>query len=154
MTFKYFFEKLNIKSGSKKYRLPTEAEWEYACEAGKDYSMMNAWAQDAWVKDLKDIAWYRFNSDGTTHPVGEKEPNRWGLYDMLGNVGEWCADWKGDYPEASVVDPTGPTTGSKRVIRGGGWNRISYYNWPTSREFASPNDRDENIGFRVLLTGQ
>jgi formylglycine-generating enzyme required for sulfatase activity len=97
------------------YQLPTEAEWEYACRAGTagDYAGTGV---------LGDMGWYDANSGSTTHPVGEKRANAWGLHDMHGNVWEWCADWYGSYPGGSVSDPRGADSGSNRVSRGGGWN--------------------------------
>ncbi|HEY8209590.1 MAG TPA: SUMF1/EgtB/PvdO family nonheme iron enzyme [Myxococcaceae bacterium] len=93
-------------------RLPTEAEWEYACRAGTGGPRYD---------DLDAIAWYEKNSGGATHPVGQKRANAWGLYDMLGNAWEWVEDWYGEYPEKLTTDPHGPTTGEARVVRGGGW---------------------------------
>ena len=93
------------------YRLPTEAEWEYTASAGNTGPTYG---------DRESVAWYNLNSGGATHPVGQKQPNAWGLYDMLGNVGEWTGDWYDTYP-ATVTDPTGPTTSYARVVRGGSW---------------------------------
>jgi formylglycine-generating enzyme required for sulfatase activity len=108
-----FCLELSRKEG-RTYRLPTEAEWEYACRAG-------ATSATAAGTDLA-VAWYSENSDGTTHPVGVKAPNAWGLHDMLGNVAEWTADGYAPYPRAAeVADPAGPPTGSTRVVRGGSW---------------------------------
>ena len=146
-----FCEKLSAlpeeKSSERAYRLPTEAEWEYACRAGSTtcYSFGQL-AQpnsahefalrmgeisrttitrlpDGRLASLSDFAWFEWNSDRSTHPVGQKHPNAWGLYDMHGNVWEWCADWYGDnyYRGSPVDDPTGPATGPGRVFRGGAW---------------------------------
>ena len=131
------------------YRLPTESEWEYACRAATrtEYSFGDG------DSELGDYAWYKDNSGGTTHPVGEKKPNPWGLYDMHGNVFEWCQDWYGDYPSGAVTDPTGPSScslGSLRVNRGGGWNVDSEFCRSAFRFRGSPDDRGSDLGFRVL----
>lgn len=93
------------------YALPTEAQWEYAARAG---------TTGKYAGPLDELAWHFGNSGGTTHPVARKKPNAWGLYDMHGNVNEWCADWYGGYPGGTVADPTGPASGVYRVFRGGG----------------------------------
>jgi len=101
------------------YRLPTEAEWEYACRGWT--STRFSYGDDLGYTNLTNYAWYGDNSGGTTHPVGQKLPNPWGLYDMHGNVWEWCQDWWSEYPGGIAVDPQGPATGSSRVFRGGYW---------------------------------
>ena len=134
------------KSAGHVYRLPTEAEWEYACRAGTTtkYSFGDS------ESELGDYAWYDKNSGGTTHPVGGKKPNGWGLYDMHGNVFEWCQDWYGDYPSGSVMDPTGAASGSFRVDRGGSWRHYSGICRSAFRSGDSPDLRDFCLGFRVL----
>ncbi len=115
-----FIKKLNQRDTGKDYRLPSEAEWEYACRAGTTtrYHSGNG------KSNLDRVGWYRGNSGSKTHPVGQKVPNGFGLYDMHGNVWEWCQDWFGIYPSSSITDPRGPLTGSYRVARGG---RLEYH---------------------------
>ena len=139
-----FVSKLNKVEGEKKYRVPTEAEWEYACRAG---STTRFCFGDDEVK-LGEYGWYRDNSEGTTHPVGQKEPNAWGLYDMHGNVWEWCQDWYGAYPEGRVTDPKGPTSGDNRVMRGGSWYLSARYIRSALRDRCGPG-YCFNIGFRL-----
>ena len=134
------------------YRLPTEAEWEYAARAG---------ATGEWyASDVDTIAWHKGNSSGRAHPVGEKAPNALGLHDMLGNVWEWVQDWYGyrDYSEWRVTDPVGPTRNpdpnSDRVNRGGGWNRDSRYCRLASRYYSAPDARYSYLGFRLARTVQ
>jgi formylglycine-generating enzyme required for sulfatase activity len=147
------------KEAGRVYRLPTEAEWEYACRAsttttfsfGDDESM------------LGEYAWFGENLSSSRHPVGKKKPNAWGLYDMHRNVWEWCTDWYGDYPKGAVTDPVGPTEGSLRVLRGGGWyfgavdcrsaSRFGASPTPASSdELPAPGDRRISYGFRVALS--
>ena len=125
------------------YRLPTEAEWEYAARAG---------TTGARHGDLDSIAWYRDNSGRTTHPVGQKRANTWGLHDMLGNVWEWTADWYGAYPSVAVTDPRGPSAGSHRVIRGGGGGSGATAVRPANRGGGSPDSRSNGLGFRLVRT--
>ena len=122
-----FIGKLNARSGGRRYRLPTEAEWEYAARAGTETDTYAGDITKPRGKDpvLNRIAWYGENSGGRTHPVGRKAPNAFGLHDMLGNVWEWVGDWYGDYPGGTVTGPSGPGSGSDRVFRGGGWGGIA-----------------------------
>jgi formylglycine-generating enzyme required for sulfatase activity len=129
-------------------RLPTEAEWEYACRAGTTTRFCSGDA-DA---DLESVAWYGANSGGTTHAVGQKKPNAWGLYDMHGNVFEWCADSYANYSAESVTDPQGPTQGECRVLRGGSWFFNPRLCRSTSRDVLNPVFRGRNIGFRVAMS--
>ena len=142
-------EKLNKEEGGKKYRLPTEAEWEYACRAKREYRFYfgNEEAK------LKEYAWYMTSKASLlgmkTHPVGEKKPNPWGLYDMHGNVKEWCQDWYGDYPSSQVTDPTGPIAGKERVSRGGSYSGDSRRLRSANRGRERPDHRGSTVGFRV-----
>ena len=116
-----FMQRLNEKAKADlkgwKAALPTEAEWEYACRAGSK----GKWCFGDDKSKLGEYAWFNENSDNQPHPVGKKKPNAWGLYDMHGNLWEWCEDWYGEYPENAVKDPTGPEKGEMRVQRGGTW---------------------------------
>ncbi len=136
-----FIVKLNKQSG-KAYRLPTEAEWEYACRADKDRKY-----------DLDAVAWYYKNSGGSTHPVGEKPANPFGLHDMLGNVWEWCADryLKNYYASSPEKNPAGPSSGKKRVLRGGCWIDDPSDCRVTFRYRSKPDDKSLRFGFRVVL---
>ena len=136
------------KEAGNVYRLPTEAEWEYACRAGT--TTMYSFGDDE--SDLCDYGWSRENSDGKTHPVGSKLPNAWGLYDIHGNAWEWCQDWLGDYPRGSVTDPSGATSGSHRVARGGIWNYYAASCSSGVRYGSMPSSRDFGDGFRVSLS--
>lgn len=143
-----FIRKLNTKDGVALYRLPTEAEWEYAERAGTTtaYSFGDDEGQ------LPEYAWYEDNSGGTTHPVGQRKANPWGVYDMHGNVWEWVQDWYGGYTAAAAVDPAGPSTGSDRVIRGGSWLSDAGNCRSASRDGAEPGDRNRYLGVRLLRT--
>ncbi|MDC0279224.1 formylglycine-generating enzyme family protein, partial [bacterium] len=136
------------KAAGNVYRLPTEAEWEYACRAGTTTKF--SFGDDE--SELGDYAWYGVNSDQKTHPVGSKKPNAWGLYDMYGNVWEWCQDWEEDHPSGSVTDPSGATSGSIRVLRGGSWRGPAEDCRSAYRIRDSPSFRDYYYGFRVSLS--
>ena len=129
------------------YRLPTEAEWEYACRAGSK----TAWSVGASPKLLSDCAWTH-GIGQQTHPVGKKKPNAWGLYDMHGNVLEWCSDWYGLYEKGAVNDPSGPTGGYARVNRGGAWLGREDGCRSAARHKYYPFRGHANLGFRVALT--
>ena len=135
------------KAAGRVYRLPTEAEWEYACRAGTttEYSFGNRPA-------LFAHAWFDGNSKDTTHPVGGKNRNAWGLYDMHGNVSEWCQDWYGDYRSGTGVDPTGAAPGSYRVIRGGSYRDPAELYQSAYRYWFTPSARFYFLGFRVCLS--
>ena len=128
------------------YRLPTEAEWEYACRAGTTTRFFAGDSEGA----LGGVGWYFDNSGFKTHPVGKKAPNAWDLYDMHGNVWEWCWDWHGDYPSTAVTDPAGPVRGSYRVFRGGSWNYYARFCRSADRNYARPADRRSFVGLRLL----
>jgi len=141
-----FIEKLNRLTG-RTFRLPTEAEWEYAARGGsksRGYKYSGSNSIDA-------VAWYWYKGGKKTHPVKEKQANELGLYDMSGNVYEWCSDWFGDYSSSSQHDPGGPATGSGRVKRGGGWNRDATFCRVSSRNGNTPDDRWNELGFRLVL---
>ena len=147
-----FIRKLNGRSGGRRYRLPTEAEWEYAARAG---TRTDTYAGDITKPRGSDpvlnrIAWYGENSRGRTHPVGRKSPNAYGLHDMLGNVWEWVGDWHGDYRGGTVTDPVGPKSGSIRVLRGGSWGGGAGYCRSAVRGRGSPGGRIFYLGFRLL----
>ena len=131
------------------YRLPTEAEWEYACRAGTTTRFY--YGDDPDYSNLVNYAWYVGNNNASTRPVGQKLPNAWGLYDMAGNVFEWCQDWYGDYPGGSVTDPQGPGSGVFRVIRGGCWFADAKDCRSALRGNDFPTDANLIQGFRVLL---
>jgi hypothetical protein len=137
-----FHEKEGVVPEGWRWRLPTEAEWEYAARAGSDAPLYGG---------PDEIAWHRGNSEGRTQPVKTKVPNAWGLFDMLGNVSEWCADWYSDHPVGAVTDPVGPASGSERVIRGGSWECGEKHIRCAFRWSTDPDYRFNNLGFRLAL---
>lgn len=135
-----------------KWSLPSEAQWEYACRAGHRSSLNNGTAIKHERKDcrnLDEVAWYRNNSGGTTHPVGEKVPNAWGLYDMHGNVWEWCRDWYLDLNHGGQ-DPCNLAIGQYRAIRGGGWGDLPWACRSAVRH-QNPLPKDSDFGFRPII---
>ena len=141
-----FIRKLNALTGQN-FRLPTEAEWEFACRGGNNsrgykYSGSNY---------IDNVAWYCDNSGKKTHPVATKSPNELGFYDMSGNVMEWCSDWKGDYSSGAQTNPKGPYDGSCRVFRGGSWPEDARTCRSSYRYDCSPDYRDFDLGLRLSL---
>ncbi|NUM72320.1 MAG: SUMF1/EgtB/PvdO family nonheme iron enzyme [Ignavibacteriaceae bacterium] len=137
---------VNFDQTANGYRLPTEAEWEYAAKGGKfkdDFIYSGSNNPD-------EVAWYDVNSGSTTHPAAQKNPNRLGVYDMSGNVWEWCWDWYGKYNAATEDNPGGAGSGNYKVIRGGNWGRSSSSLRVTNRGYRGPNGHNVNIGFRVV----
>ena len=135
-----FIRKLNRLVSGGGFRLPTEAEWEYACRGG---------TKGAYAEDLDAMGWYGNSGSKMSHAVATKQPNGWGLYDMHGNVWEWCRDWYGGYPTGLVTDPTGASSGSDRVLRGGGWYGSARYCRSAFRGGYGPDDRARYNGFRL-----
>jgi formylglycine-generating enzyme required for sulfatase activity len=144
-----FIQRLNRQEGHKRYRLPTEAEWEYAARAGTT----GAYSFGDDVGQLGQYAWYGANCRGRTHPVGQKQPNPWGLYDMHGNVWEWVQDWYGEryYSSSPGTDPKGPSSGYYRVFRGGCWFFDAERCRSANRNGSTPGLRYNVLGFRLAL---
>ncbi|WP_079913074.1 formylglycine-generating enzyme family protein [Paenibacillus sp. 32352] len=142
-----FLQKLQEKTG-RKFALPTEAQWEFAARAGTS----TRWEFGDNESILGEYAWYQENSDGVTHPVGQKKPNAWGLYDMYGNIQEWCKDWyAAPYPQGNASDPQGPNSGDSRVLRGGAWGDDFTMVRSTYRNASGTDAKTPGIGFRVAM---
>jgi formylglycine-generating enzyme required for sulfatase activity len=144
-----FITKLNAQTGLT-YRLPTEAEWEYAARGGAQskgylYSGGNT---------IGNVAWYYDNSDSKTHKVGTKAPNELGIYDMSGNVWEWCSDWYGTYSSSAQTNPTGPSSGEYRVGRGGCWSYGASDCRVSDRYINGPYRRYNYLGFRLVRSSK
>lgn len=142
-----FIKKLNQKTG-KKFRLPTEAEWEFAARGGNKSNH----TQYSCSNNIDEVAWYNLNSGSKTHPVKNKKANELGIYDMSGNVWEWCQDWYGGYDCSNQTNPTGPTSGSSRVFRGGSWNDSAKRCRLSCRNYDTPDDSNYSLGFRLALS--
>ena len=141
-----FIYKLNQLTGMK-YRLPTEAEWEFAARGGNQSN----YYKYSGSNNIDEVAWYASNSNNRTHDVGTKMANELGIYDMSGNVYEWCSDWSGYYGSSSQTNPTGPTTGSYRVLRGGSWGYGAFDCRVSHRGSNPPDSRSRDFGFRVAV---
>jgi formylglycine-generating enzyme required for sulfatase activity len=155
-----FCHRLNerlYEPGNLTVRLPSEAEWEYACRAGTTGALYDdkELTGENRCSNLDKLAWYSANSDSTTHPVGQNDPNRWGLYDMLGNVWEWCEDaWHGNYQGAPNDGSAWGREGGRRVFRGGGWAARARYCRCAYRDYWVPGGRSHFLGFRLVLAAR
>lgn len=152
---KEFLSKLSELS-NREFRLPTEAEWEYACRAGTH----TKFAHGNLKLNLAHYAWYYENAfkkeEMYPHEVGTRKPNKWGIHDMMGNIYEWCGDWysKHYYAKSPVLNPPGPMYGTNRIVRGGDWAHTDYFLRASSRNDYSPHHKDNNLGFRIIMAAK
>ena len=149
-----FLGRLRAKTGLAGFDLPTEAQWEYACRAGTTTALNNGrnlTCACGLCPNLDEVGWFDKNSGGHSHAVGEKRPNAWGLYDMHGNVWEWCRDWHWISYGGDATDPTGPGSGSSRMVRGGSWYIHAKDCRSAYRDSRRPGFRRDTLGFRLAL---
>ena len=145
--------KLNRREKSLRYRMPTEAEWEYACRAGSRAAFTNGTISQLKCghdPNLDRVGWYCGNAKDETQPVAQKEPNIWGLYDMHGNAWEWCQDWYEESPSGSNINPKGPASGTSKVFRGGGWGLTARSCRSAFRDNYAPDLKCKLLGFRLV----
>lgn len=151
-----FIPRLNKKTGIA-YRLPTEAEWEYAARGGQNneyngsLGQIGEYFKFAGSNNADDVACYGL---AEANKIASKTPNALNLYDMSGNMWEWCSDWYGAYPSKDVINPQGASSGEKRVVRGGGWNNLNQYCRVSYRSAVEPNHNCDHIGFRLVVSAE
>lgn len=138
-----FIQKMDDQSDGYHYRLPTEAEWEYAARGGNTSPYPFSY-------NIAEIGWLNANAGSKSHPVAQLRPNAYGLYDVCGNVWEWVSDWYADYPIFDVTDPSGPNSGLRRIIRGGGWGGVPQDCYPDMRFGSKPDAHSPSVGFRLV----
>ena len=144
------WDAVQIVENSNGYRLPTEAQWEYAAKGGNPNATDWVGYTYSGSNNPDAVAWYSNNSGGKTHEVGKKAPNRLGIYDMSGNVWEWCWDWWRSYTSSAQENPTGAAAGSDRVLRGGSWVNIAFHTRSAFRNVSDPGHRSRDLGFRLV----